>query len=106
MDAENKTPTREYRAQHRTPVHRHPTQLHSSKLNPMQSHSHQLLPPRPQQDQPQPHQLGATQNQTQSRAERCSLFSPPPHPPKHFILAGDLESGVNPAQTQARVATI
>ena len=43
------------------------------------------------------------QNQTQSRAEPRSLFSPPPRPPKRFILASDLESGVDPAPTQPRV---
>ena len=107
--AENQTPTREYRAQRRTPIHPHPPQLHSTQPNPLlpprrdphQLHSSQPIhPPQlhssepvlsPQQDQPQ---HGATQNQTQSRGEPRSLFSPPPHPPKRFILAS--ESGAQP----------
>ena len=111
--AENQTPSREYRVQRRTRIHPHPPQLHSTQPNPLlpplrdphQLHSSQPIhppshPPQlhspepvlsPQQDQPQ---YGATQNQTQSRGESHSLFSPPPHPPKRFILAS--ESGAQP----------
>ena len=107
--AENQTPTREYMAQRHTPIHPHPPQLHSTQPNPLlpprrdphQLHSSQPIhPPQlhssepvlsPQQDQPQ---HGATQNQTQSRGKSRSLFRPPPHPPKRFILAS--ESGAQP----------
>ena len=96
--AENQTPTREYRAQCRTFIHPHPPQLHSTQPNPLLPHRwdpYQLHSSEPvlslQQDQPQ---HGATQNQTQSRGEPRSLFSPPPYPPKHFILAS--ESGAQP----------
>lgn len=80
--AENRTPLREYQAQHCTPIHhkqllpRHNPQLLSSES----------APP-PQQDQ------AAVRSHAQSRGEPHSLFNPPPHPPKRFVLAGNLASG-------------
>lgn len=77
---------------------------------PLPPHAPQPLPPQQDPSQlislpshpSQPHQFehGATQDQTQLRAEPRSLSSPPPRPPKRFVLTGDLESGLNHAPTQ------
>lgn len=106
--AENQTPSREFRAQRRIPVY--PLPSHPPQPIPLPPYAPQPLPP--QQDPSQlislsshpfqPHQSehGATQDQTQSRAEPRSLFSPPHRPPKRFVLAGDIESGLNHAPTR------
>ena len=71
--AQDCTPSRELQAQYRVPFHAQP------------SHP------------PQPH------GQTKPRAEPCSQFNHPPNPPRRFILTDNIESGLDRAQTLARV---